>query len=73
MPDIILLYVINFNNILSEIQNNYMQPDSYVMLYLACCKLLEREEKSKSWDFTYFSLINVYTTPKLFVYRLLGM
>lgn len=48
MPDIILLYVINFNNILSEIQNNYMQPDSYVMLYLACCKLLEREEKSKS-------------------------
>lgn len=47
MPDTSLLYmyIINFNNILSETQNNYMQPDSYVMLYLACCKLLEREKE----------------------------
>lgn len=46
MPDISLLHIINFNNILLEIQNSYMQPDSYVMLYLACYKLLKREEKA---------------------------
>ena len=27
-------------------QNNYMQPDTYIMLYQACYKVLKRDEKS---------------------------
>lgn len=37
-----------------------MQPDSYIMVYLAWYELLEREEKSlKASGFNYFSYINL--------------
>ena len=51
-----------------------MQPDTYIMLYQACYKVLKRDEKSlRASEFTYFSHINVNTTSKLFVYRVLNI
>ena len=49
-----------------------MQPDTYIMLYQACYKLLKGDEISlRASDFTHFSHINMNTTSKLFVYRFL--
>ena len=55
-------------------QNNYMQPNTYIMLYQACYKVLKRDEKSlRASELTYFSHINVNATSKLFVYRILNI
>ena len=45
MPIMFSIYNNQFQPYLTR-QNNYMQPDTYIMLYQACYKVLKRDEKS---------------------------